>query len=111
MAAFNNLKPTEAPKINLNNENNKKDNIQNTVQRVIEKEYITKNIKEVQNVPQPIVINPPQQNMEQNHELIDKFINLTEKITNLEEKISKQIIEQKNITEKKINIIEQNENT
>ena len=109
LAAFNNLKPTEAPKINLNNENNKKDNIQNTVQRVIEKEYITKNIKEVQNVPQPIVINPPQQNMEQNHELIDKFINLTEKITNLEEKISKQIIEQKNITEKKINIIEQKE--
>ena len=108
LAAFKNLKPSEAPQINLNNEINKKNNTQNTVERVIEREYITKNIKEVQNIPQPIVINPPQQNMEQNNELIDKFINLTEKFTNLEEKISKQILEQKK-TEKKIEIIEKKE--
>ena len=109
LAAFKNLKPSEAPQINLNNDINQKKNTQNTVERVIEREYITKNIKEVQNVPQPIVINPPEQNVDKNNELIDKFINLTEKFTNLEEKISKQIIE-KNKTEKKIEIVEKKEN-
>ena len=92
-AAFGNLKPSEAPKINLNNENNKKSPQKNEVQRVFEKEYIVKNIKEVQNIPQPVVINQPaqSQNIEQNNKLIEKFTNLAEKFTNLEEKISKQI--------------------
>ena len=48
---------------------------QNAVQRVIEKEYIIKIVKEVQNVPQPIVINPlPQQNPQPNNELMEKFL-------------------------------------
>ena len=86
-AAFRNLKPSEAPEIKINNENNKIPP-QNSVQRVIEREYITKNIKEVQNVPQPVVINPPpQQNPEQNKEILEKFYNLAERFTNLEEKI------------------------
>ena len=105
-AAFSNLKPSEAPKINLDNDNNKKPPQQNAVQRVIEKEYITHNIKEVNNVPQPVVINQPQQqNLEQNNEILEKFVNLAERFTDLEEKISKQMIEQKNVTEKKIEII------
>ena len=110
-AAFSNLKPSEAPKINLNNENNKKSPQKNEVQRVFEKEYIVKNIKEVQNIPQPVVINPPDQsqNIEQNNKLIEKFTNLAEKFTNLEEKISKQIYEQKSSFEKKIEIIQKKE--
>ena len=110
-AAFSNLKPSEAPKINLDNENNKKPLQKNEIQRVFEKEYIIKNIKEVQNIPQPIVINPPSQsqNINQNNELMDKFTNLAEKFTNLEEKISKQIYEQKNTFEKKIEIIKKKE--
>ena len=110
-AAFGNLKPSEAPKINLNNENNKKSPQKNEVQRVFEKEYIVKNIKEVQNIPQPVVINQPaqSQNIEQNNKLIEKFTNLAEKFTNLEEKISKQIYEQKSSFEKKIEIIQKKE--
>ena len=108
-AAFRNLKPSEAPEIKLNNENNKIPP-QNAVQRVIEREYITKNIKEVQNVPQPVVINAqPQQNPEQNKELLEKFYNLAERFTDLEEKISNQMNEQKKYTEKKIEIAEKNE--
>ena len=86
-AAFSNLKPSEVPKINLNNESNIKSPQKNEVQRVFEKEYIVKNIKEIQNIPQPIVINPPEQaqNIEQNNKLIEKFTNLAEKFTNLEE--------------------------
>ena len=110
-AAFSNLKPSEAPKINLNNENNIKSPQKNEVQRVIEKEYIIKNVKEVQNIPQPVVINPPPhpQNPEQNNQIFEKFTNLAEKFTNLEEKISKQIYEQKSSFEKKIEIIEKKE--
>ena len=104
--AFKNLKPSEAPKINLNNENNKNPPQQNAVQRVIEKEYIIKNVKEVQNVPQPIVINPPpQQNPQPNNELMEKFLNLAEKFTNLEEKINQQMHEEKIKKEEKIEII------
>ena len=110
-AAFSNLKPSEVPKINLNNESNIKSPQKNEVQRVFEKEYIVKNIKEIQNIPQPIVINPPEQaqNIEQNNKLIEKFTNLAEKFTNLEEKITKEIYEQKNTLEKKIEIIEKKE--
>ena len=110
-AAFSNLKPSEAPKINLNNESNIKSPQKNEIQRVFEKEYIVKNIKEIQNIPQPVVINPPEQsqNNEQNNKLIEKFTNLAEKFTNLEEKITKQIYEQKNTLEKKIEIIEKKE--
>ena len=110
-AAFSNLKPSEAPKINLNNESNIKSPQKNEVQRVFEKEYIVKNIKEIQNIPQPVVINPPEQsqNNEQNNKLIEKFTNLAEKFTNLEEKITKQIYEQKSTIDKKIEIIEKKE--
>ena len=105
-AAFSNLKPSEAPKINLNNENNKNPPQQNAIQRVIEKEYIIKNVKEVQHVPQPIVINPPpQQNPQPNNELMEKFLNLAEKFTNLEEKINQQMHEEKIKKEEKIEII------
>ena len=110
-AAFSNLKPSEAPKINLNNESNIKSPQKNEIQRVFEKEYIVKNIKEIQNIPQPVVINPPEQsqNNEQNNKLIEKFTNLAEKFTNLEEKITKQIYEQKSTIDKKIEIIEKKE--
>ena len=110
-AAFGNLKPSEVPKINLNKENGIKSPQKNEVQRVFEKEYIVKNIKEIQNIPQPIVINPPEQsqNIDKNNKLIEKFTNLAEKFTNLEEKITKQIYEQKNTLEKKIEIIEKKE--
>ena len=50
-AAFSNLKPSEAPKLNLNNENNIKSPQKNEVQRVFEKEYIIKKIKEVEDIP------------------------------------------------------------
>ena len=110
-AAFNNLKPSEAPEIKLNNENKENNKIEippknlNSVQRVIEREYITNNIKEI--VPQ----NNGEENLnqkitEKNNELIEKFMNLTEKFSNLEKKLSNQMIEQKNYTEKKIEIIE-----
>ena len=109
-AAFSNLKPSEAPKINLNNDNNIKSPQKNEVQRVFEKEYIVQKVKEVQNIPQPVVVNPPQlQNNEQNNQIIEKFTSLAEKFTNLEEKISKQIYEQKTSIDKKIEIIEKKE--
>ena len=100
--------PPEPPKIDLNNENQNKrpPNQINAIQRVIEKEYVTKQ-KEVKSQPQPIIIKEPAQPNEQNKELIEKFVNLAEKLTNIEEKISKQMSEQKNI-EKKI-IIEKKE--
>jgi len=106
--AFSNIKPPEPPKIDLNNENqNKKPPNQiNAIQRVIEREYVTKQ-KEVKSQPQPIIIKEAAQPNEQNKELIEKFANLAEKLTNIEEKISKQMSEQKNI-EKKI-IIEKKE--
>ena len=107
-AAFSKIKPPEPPKIDLNNENQNKrpPNQINAIQRVIEKEYVTKQ-KEVKSQPQPIIIREPAQQNEQNKELIEKFVNLAEKLTNIEEKISKQMSEQKNI-EKKI-IIEKKE--
>ena len=110
-AAFGNLKPSEAPKININEEKNVKSPQKNEVQRVFEKEYIVQKIKEVEKVPQPIVnIQPSEQhNIEQNNKLIEKFTSLAEKFTNLEEKVSKQIYEQKNTIEKKIEIIEKRE--
>ena len=88
-AAFSNLKPSEAPKLNINNENNIKSPQKNEVQRVFEKEYIIKKIKEVEDIPKKEVINQPSQsqNIEQNNKLIEKFTNLAEKFTNLEEKI------------------------
>ena len=107
-AAFSKIKPPEPPKIDLNNENqNKKPPIQpNAIQRVIEKEYVTQQ-KEVRSQPQPIIIKEPAQPNEQNKELMEKFASLAEKLTNIQENISKQISEQKNI-EKKI-IIEKKE--
>ena len=110
-AAFSNLKPSEAPKLNINNENNIKSPQKNEVQRVFEKEYIIKKIKEVEDIPKKEVINQPSQsqNIEQNNKLIEKFTNLAEKFTNLEEKISKQIYEEKKDINKKIEIIEKKE--
>jgi len=110
-AAFSNLKPSEAPKLNLNNENNIKSPQKNEVQRVFEKEYIIKKIKEVEDIPKKEVINQPSQsqNIEQNNKLIEKFTSLAEKFTNLEEKISKQIYEEKKDINKKIEIIEKKE--
>ena len=110
-AAFSNLKPSEAPKLNLNNENNIKSPQKHEVQRVFEKEYIIKKIKEVENIPKQEVINQPSQsqNIEQNNKLIEKFTSLAEKFTNLEEKISKQIYEEKKSINKKIEIIEKKE--
>ena len=110
-AAFSNLKPSDVPKINLNNEINIKSPQKNEIQRVFEKEYIIKKVKEVQNIPQPVVINPPPQpqSNEQNNQIIEKFTNLEEKFTNLEEKISKQMYEQKTSIDKKIEIIEKKE--
>ena len=110
-AAFSNLKPSEAPKLNINNENNIKSPQKNEVQRVFEKEYIVKKIKEVEDIPKKEVINQPSQsqNIEQNNKLIEKFTNLAEKFTNLEEKISKQIYEEKKDINKKIEIIEKKE--
>ena len=108
-AAFKNLNPSEAPEIKLNNEINQNNKIPmppqniNSIQRVIEKEYITRNIKEI--VPQNNVENNVNQNIEKN-EIIEKFMNLTEKFMNLEEKISNQMNEQKKYTEKKIEILE-----
>ena len=109
-AAFSNLKPSEAPKLNIN-ENNIKSPQKNEVQRVFEKEYIIKKIKEVENIPKQEVINQPnqQQNLEQNNKLIERFTSLAEKFTNLEEKITKQIHEQKTSIDKKIEIIEKKE--
>ena len=109
-SAFSNLKPSEAPKININNENIKK-SPKNEVQRVFEKEYIIKHIKEEERIPQPEVTNQQyqSQNIEQNNKLIEKFTNLAEKFTNLEEKITQQINEQKSTTEKKIEIIQKKE--
>ena len=109
-AAFSNLKPSEAPKLNIN-ENNIKSPQKNEVQRVFEKEYIIKKIKEVENIPKQEVINQPnqQQNLEQNNKLIERFTSLAEKFTNLEEKITKQIHEQKTSIDKKIEIIEKRE--
>ena len=104
-AAFQNLKPSEVPKIDINNEN-KKIPSQNYVQRVIEKEYIIKK----KDVPQPVVINPPpQQNPGQNNELLEKFLNLAERFTNLEEKLSNEKSEEKKYLEKKIEMIEKKE--
>ena len=104
-AAFQNLKPSEAPKIDINKEE-KKIAPQNYVQRVIEKEYIIKK----KEAPQPVIINqPPQQNQGQNNELLEKFLNLAERFTNLEEKISNQKIEEKKYLEKKIEMIEKKE--
>ena len=110
-AAFSNLKPSEAPQINLNNENNIKSPQKNEVQRVFEKEYIVQKVKEVQNIPQPVVVNPPPQpqNHEQSNQIMEKFTSLAEKFTNLEEKISKQMYEQKTSIDKKIEIIEKKE--
>ena len=110
-AAFSNLKPSEAPKLKINNENNIKSPQKNEVQRVFEKEYIIKKIKEVEDIPKKEVINQPSQsqNIEQNNKLIEKFTNLAEKFTNLEEKISKQIYEEKKDINKKIEIIEKKE--
>ena len=110
-SAFSNLKPSEAPKLNINNENNIKSPQKNEVQRVFEKEYIIKKIKEVEDIPKKEVINQPSQsqNIEQNNKLIEKFTNLAEKFTNLEEKISKQIYEEKKDINKKIEIIEKKE--
>jgi len=110
-AAFSNLKPSEAPKLNLNNENNIKSPQKNEVQRVFEKEYIIKKIKEVEDIPKREVINQASQpqNIEQNNKLIEKFTSLAEKFTNLEEKISKQIYEEKKDINKKIEIIEKKE--
>ncbi len=110
-AAFSNLKPSEAPKLNINNENNIKSPQKNEVQRVFEKEYIIKKIKEVEDIPKKEVINQPSQsqNIEQNNKLIEKFTSLAEKFTNLEEKISKQIYEEKKDINKKIEIIEKKE--
>ena len=110
-AAFSNLKPSEAPKLNINNENNIKSPQKNEVQRVFEKEYIIKKIKEVEDIRKKEVINQPSQsqNIEQNNKLIEKFTNLAEKFTNLEEKISKQIYEEKKDINKKIEIIEKKE--
>ena len=49
-----------------------------------EKEYIITK----KEAPQPVIINqPPQQNQGQNNELLEKFLNLAERFTNLEEKI------------------------
>jgi hypothetical protein len=91
-AAFSNIKPPEPPKIDLNNENQNQrpQNQNNAIQRVIEKEYVTRQ-KEVKSQPQPIIIKEPAQPNEQNKELIEKFANLAEKLTNIQENISKQI--------------------
>ena len=66
--AFGNLKQSEVQKINLNNENNIKSFQKNEVQKIFEKEYVVKNIKEIQNIPKPILINHHEksQNIEQN---------------------------------------------
>ena len=98
-SAFSNLNPENAPKIEINQKPQKP----NTIERVIEKEYVTNKIQEIKEVPKEPYQPQINQNVSnQDKLLMEKLVNLTEKFTNIEEKITKEIIEKKIIQEKVI---------